>query len=59
MNEKNKENIKNAFFVLLKSCIPLFTTFLGVVLANVFNVEPISTTAVSAVIGNGIYKAIC
>lgn len=57
MNENNKKAIKNAFKDLLRSLLPLVTTFLGVVLANVFDVDKTLVGLASASVGNILYFA--
>lgn len=59
MNEENKKNIKNAFFAFLKALIPPFTTFLSVVLFNLFGGDNIATGAVvGASLGTSIFNAL-
>lgn len=57
MNEDNKKAIKNAFKDLLKSMLPLVTTFLGVILANIFDVDKTTVAIGSAAVGNLLYFA--
>lgn len=57
MNENNKKAIKNAFKDLLRSMLPLVTTFLGVVLANLFDVDKTLTALGFASVGNILYFA--
>lgn len=59
MDDKQKENIKNAFMIFIKAVIPPLTTFLGVVLLNLFGADNSALGAVvGASLGTSIFNAI-